>query len=110
MKKYCLVWTLVLPTLLLINPFAGTPTALATEAGLHTVPGMWEMLSQFWQSTGITQFVLPENGQWTDGVGRLIMIAVGVLLLYLAIAREFEPLLLLPIGFGSILSIFRWPA
>nr|WP_321466897.1 sodium ion-translocating decarboxylase subunit beta [uncultured Desulfobulbus sp.] len=104
MKKYCLVWTLVLPTLLLINPFAGTPTALAAEPGLHTVPGMWEMLSQFWQSTGIIQFVLPENGQWTDGVGRLIMIAVGVLLLYLAIAREFEPLLLLPIGFGSILS------
>jgi oxaloacetate decarboxylase beta subunit len=32
------------------------------------------------------------------------MIAVGILLLYLAIAREFEPLLLLPIGFGSILS------
>lgn len=65
---------------------------------------MLEMLSQFGQSTGIVQFILPHNGDWIDGLGRLIMIAVGILLLYLAIAREFEPLLLLPIGFGSILS------
>ena len=32
------------------------------------------------------------------------MIAVGLLLLYLAIARNFEPLLLVPIGFGGILA------
>lgn len=34
----------------------------------------------------------------------LVMMAVGFLLLYLAIAKGFEPLLLLPIGFGAILS------
>ena len=32
------------------------------------------------------------------------MIVVGLLLLYLAISRGFEPLLLVPIGFGGILS------
>ena len=32
------------------------------------------------------------------------MIAVGCLLLFLAIAKNFEPLLLLPIGFGAILT------
>ncbi|MGL4205454.1 MAG: sodium ion-translocating decarboxylase subunit beta, partial [Aeromonadaceae bacterium] len=32
------------------------------------------------------------------------MLVVGGLLLYLAIVRQFEPLLLLPIGFGAILS------
>jgi oxaloacetate decarboxylase beta subunit len=32
------------------------------------------------------------------------MIAVGLLLIYLAIVREFEPLLLIPIGFGGILA------
>jgi len=32
------------------------------------------------------------------------MVFVGLILLYLAIAKEFEPLLLLPIGFGAILS------
>jgi len=34
----------------------------------------------------------------------LFMIAVGGVLLYLAIAKKFEPLLLVPIGFGAILS------
>ena len=36
--------------------------------------------------------------------GQLVMMLVGGLLIYLAIARKFEPLLLLPIGFGAILS------
>ncbi len=39
-----------------------------------------------------------------EGVGQLVMIGVGLLLIYLAIARGFEPLLLLPIGFGGILA------
>ena len=34
----------------------------------------------------------------------LIMFAVGGLLIYLAIAKEYEPMLLLPIGFGAILA------
>ncbi len=53
-----------------------------------------EGLMLLWQSTGIANF---EGGQ-------LIMMAVGCLLLYLAIVRGFEPLLLLPIGFGAILT------
>jgi oxaloacetate decarboxylase beta subunit len=32
------------------------------------------------------------------------MLLVGILLLYLAIVKKFEPLLLLPIGFGAILA------
>lgn len=47
-----------------------------------------------WHATGIANFTFPA----------LIMIAVGCGLLYLAIARKFEPLLLLPIGFGAILT------
>ena len=37
------------------------------------------------------------------GLGHVIMIAVGSLLLYLGISKGYEPLLLLPIGFGAIL-------
>ncbi|MGD8855855.1 MAG: sodium ion-translocating decarboxylase subunit beta [Chloroflexota bacterium] len=33
-----------------------------------------------------------------------VMIAVGLVLIYLAIARQYEPVLLLPIGFGAILA------
>ena len=36
--------------------------------------------------------------------GQAIMIAVGLLLIYLAIRKKFEPLLLLPIGFGALLT------
>jgi len=40
------------------------------------------------------------NLEW----GQLIMMLIGSLLIYLAIVKKFEPLLLLPIGFGAILS------
>ena len=36
--------------------------------------------------------------------GQLVMLGVGLLILYLAINKKFEPLLLLPIGFGAILT------
>tara|TARA_R110001583_G_scaffold89294_2_gene230598 strand:+ start:2517 stop:3647 length:1131 start_codon:yes stop_codon:yes gene_type:complete len=51
-------------------------------------------LMTLWADTGIANFEWPE----------LVMMAVGGLLLYLAIVRKFEPLLLLPIGFGAILA------
>jgi oxaloacetate decarboxylase beta subunit len=51
-------------------------------------------IMQIWQSTGIANF------EW----GNLLMIGIGLLLIYLAIAKKFEPLLLLPIGFGGILA------
>ena len=41
--------------------------------------------------------------QW----GQAVMIAVSLLLLWLAISRKFEPLLLLPIGFGR--TIVQYP-
>lgn len=36
--------------------------------------------------------------------GQLLMMLVGCGLIYLAVAKKFEPLLLLPIGFGAILT------
>jgi oxaloacetate decarboxylase beta subunit len=43
---------------------------------------------------GLTHFTL----------GNAVMIVVGAVLIYLAIAKEYEPVLLLPIGFGCILA------
>jgi len=37
-------------------------------------------------------------------LGNAVMIAVGLILIYFAIVKEFEPVLLLPIGFGAILA------
>lgn len=36
--------------------------------------------------------------------GNALMIAIGALLIYLAVAKEYEPVLLLPIGFGCVLA------
>ena len=56
-------------------------------------------LYQLWITTGLYGFIHDEKG-W----GMAVMILVGFLLLYLAIKKGFEPLLLIPIGMGCILS------
>ena len=53
-----------------------------------------DQLTILWQGTGIAQL----------SVDQAVMIVIGLGLLYLAIARKFEPLLLVPIGFGGILA------
>ncbi|MDD3941926.1 MAG: sodium ion-translocating decarboxylase subunit beta [Sphaerochaetaceae bacterium] len=57
-----------------------------------------QAFSQLWQTTGLLGFL--SAGGW----GNAIMILVGFVLLYLAISKGFEPLLLIPIGFGCILA------
>ncbi|NLY45431.1 MAG: sodium ion-translocating decarboxylase subunit beta [Tissierella sp.] len=53
-----------------------------------------DILSDFWASTG---FAIMEYGQ-------LIMLLISFGLLYLALAKGFEPLLLIPIAFGMLLA------
>jgi len=53
-----------------------------------------ENIMTLWQSTGLYNFSLAQA----------FMMLIGFLLLFLAIKKGFEPLLLLPIGFGAILS------
>ena len=53
-----------------------------------------EFFDQLWAGSGLAQIT---GGQFT-------MIVVSVVLLYLAIAKKFEPLLLVTIGFGGLLS------
>ena len=60
--------------------------------------GITEGLQLLLQSTGLYGFLQP--GGW----GNFLMILVGFVLLYLAIKKGFEPLLLIPIAMGCILS------
>jgi|TARA_R100000005_G_scaffold65943_2_gene34553 oxaloacetate decarboxylase beta subunit len=53
-----------------------------------------ENLLRLWDSTGLAHFE----------VGQVVMIGIGLLLLFLAIRKQFEPLLLVPIGFGGVLA------
>ena len=53
-----------------------------------------DLLDQLWNGSGLAQMTF----------GQFAMILISLLLLYLAIAKKFEPLLLVTIGFGGLLS------
>lgn len=62
---------------------------------------MFEVIRDFFLSTGIAALISDFGGA---GGKQLIMIGVSCFLLYLAIAKKFEPLLLIPIAFGMLLA------
>ena len=53
-----------------------------------------DLVNQIWQGSGLYQI----------SVGQLVMLGICLALLYLGIAKKFEPLLLVTIGFGGLLS------
>ena len=59
---------------------------------------IWKTFSEFFTSSGFALFF--EGDNWK----MLIMIAIACVLLYLAIVKKFEPLLLVPIAFGMLLT------
>ncbi len=60
----------------------------------RTIDFLFEQLKVFWSYTAIYNFT------WEH----FIMILVGLFFIYLAITKEYEPLLLIPIGFGIIIG------
>ena len=68
------------------------PPMMAGDFNLGTA------LEKFYSEMGFTSFFIGTG--WKN----LVMLAVGCVLLYLAIKKEYEPLLLLPIAFGMILT------
>lgn len=70
---------------------------------------MLESIISFLQNTGLAMMFsqMSESmsaGNWLQVIGTPLMIVIACVLLYLAIVKEFEPLLLLPIAFGMLLS------
>ena len=76
---------------------------MTTES--RELPSIATLAKNLFKTTGVYGII---DGQldkdWTIGVGRVLMICVGLVLLYLGIFKQFEPLLLIPIGYGAILS------
>ena len=60
---------------------------------------LWQAIVDLWYNSGLYQLCNFENGGWKN----LIMILIACVLLYLAIKKQFEPMLLLPIAFGMLL-------
>ena len=78
------------------------------NASQATLPGWGEALGNLWKSTGIYD-IWRQTGEnfrstWILGLGRVLMMVVALVLIYLAIVKQYEPLLLLPIGFGALLA------
>ena len=77
-----------------------------------------ELVASFWNTTGLSAIIDTNDGEMTaephgegrlmsafeSSVGRLIMLTIVFILFYLAIAKNFEPLLLIPIAFGGLLA------
>ncbi|MBE6589342.1 MAG: sodium ion-translocating decarboxylase subunit beta [Ruminococcaceae bacterium] len=63
---------------------------------------LFDSVQNFIGDTGIAQ--LFAGGDWLGGVKILAMIAIAAVLIYLAIGKGFEPLLLLPIAIGMLLT------
>jgi len=91
----------LLGTLAITRIVADQPAVFADKK----LPPIGELLSSLLKTTGIYGIYEAQTTQdWTVGYGRLLMISVGLLLLYLGVFKGFEPLLLVPIGYGAILS------
>jgi oxaloacetate decarboxylase beta subunit len=96
--------------------FAAAPAhdTPAVEETAYESKTMTEMIGSFVERTGLYALVNPdpnetglhgeEMSDFNKTWGRIIMILVCFGLFYLAIAKGFEPLLLLPIGFGGLLA------
>jgi len=73
-----------------------------------------QLITSFFKTTGLNAIINPKEGVkngngkeislFAQSWGRVLMFAIIFLLFYLAIAKGFEPLLLLPIAFGGLLA------
>jgi len=61
---------------------------------MNTLLSLADNLRTFWSYTGF----------FNAEIGHIIMILVGLVFIYLAITKEYEPLLLIPIGFGILVG------
>lgn len=104
-----------------LNAFASSTAAepVKTEKKEYESKTLGELLNSFYKTTGIYAFTTPRDTVMTSEAhaedarpmthfeqtwGRLLMFAICLVLFYLAIAKGFEPLLLLPIAFGGLLA------
>lgn len=90
-------------------------TAAVTNApaGGDDAAAMFAKVKGLWGETGLAGFGRKTPPEWVHmkrpgilpfGISQLVMIPICLILIYLAIVKEFEPLLLLPIGFGGLLA------
>lgn len=120
-KKIISVVLMMLLSFFSVNLFANSaPTEEATtEKHVYVEKSLGQLVSSFYETTGINALINPQDDVMTSEPhpgdarlmttfeqtwGRIIMFLIVGILFYLAIAKGFEPLLLLPIAFGGLLA------
>ena len=83
------------------NPSITAEISKITVDDEQHLPSIYILLGNILERTGI--YCVLNASSFQQGWGRVFMIGVSIFLIYLAIAKRFEPLLLLPIAFGSLL-------
>ena len=111
MKKFVFLFLLLFTAseALVVSPecLAAAPpeNAAASETPkTQALPPFAVLIRNVAESTGIYGFIDGNAVSWVGGLGMFLIILVGFLLLYLGIAKKFEPLLLVTIAFGCIFS------
>ncbi len=118
MKKFILSLILILTILFPTLSSASSAHVEVENEVVQTHPyepkSVSELFNSFFKSTGVNAIFNPtedaktahgeEMSIFEQSFGRIIMIMICFVLLYLAVAKNFEPLLLIPIGFGGILA------
>jgi len=123
-KKLLVSMLIVFFSMFTLNAFASSDTShdvpqVKEEKKVYVSKSIPELLESFYKSTGLNALINPSNDVMTSEShkedmramtffeqtwGRFIMFAICFVLFYLAIAKGFEPLLLLPIAFGGLLA------
>jgi len=119
-KRLISIFLVAIFALFTTSAYAGGGAAAApTEQAEYEPKTMSELAQSFFKTTGINALFNPSDDVMTSEAhaedarpmttfeqtwGRLIMFIVCFILFYLAIAKGFEPLLLLPIAFGGLLA------
>ena len=100
-------------SILNLNASSTANVEVQVEKEYH-VKSLTQLLTSFYQTTGINAILNPKEGVkdahgrdmsiFAQSSGRVIMLFICFILFYLAIKKGFEPLLLIPIGFGGLLA------
>ena len=115
MKKNILIAFFLIFSIFALTSFAADVVVEQNQekAPYHSKT-MSELVDSFYATTGIKALFQPQEGikdargkdmtLFAQSGGRILMIFICFLLFYLAIKKGFEPLLLVPIGFGGLLA------
>jgi len=112
-KSFIISIFIVFMTMFCANA-ASTAVSENTITKEYQAKSLSDLMMSFYQTTGINALLNPKDGVldahgkemsiFAQSSGRIIMVLICFVLLYLAIQKGFEPLLLVPIGFGGILA------